>query len=120
MAGERIQVSRLKVGLIAAALLVGALVVWIAWPEQDMLLGGLVRVGALMSALWIAMPGGGREAAWANISKSTMLAFAAIVLAVVLPRFRVMLFPILVAIGVLGYLARQDPERPSTRPDRDR
>lgn len=120
MPEERFHVSRWKVGLIAIALLAGALVVYLFYPEKEMLLGGLIRIGCLMAAIWIAMPGGGREAAWANLSKTTLLGGIAIALAVVFPRFRLTLVPILVVIATLGYLARQSPERPTTRPDRDR
>ena len=57
--------GRLGVGIAAAACLTAAAAVYAVRPDLTLWWAGAMRVGVVMGALWLALPGRGREAAWA-------------------------------------------------------
>lgn len=89
---------RHAIGIIALCLLLGALVLWI-WPQgtaDAALLGAIVRVGAVMAALWLAYPDVERLPAW------TLPAFPVLLLLIaVRPKWFFLLLPILILLAVL-------------------
>ena len=58
--------SRTGVGFAAAVCLIGAAVWYGVRPDQRLWWGGGVRVGLVLTALWFALPGRDRPAAWAG------------------------------------------------------
>ncbi|MFO0918892.1 MAG: hypothetical protein U0872_11330 [Planctomycetaceae bacterium] len=78
MTTRSIPVNRAAVGLIAGACFAAAamLAVASAWiPENSSLVlwqGGCVRIGLLMGAFWLALPGKHQQAAWTDLSPKTI------------------------------------------------
>ena len=58
--------GRFGVGVAAAACLLGAGLCYLVRPDQQLWWAGAMRVGIVMSALWVALPGRKRAAAWAG------------------------------------------------------
>jgi len=74
-------------------------------------LGGFVRVALLMSAFWLALPSGQREAAWANVSPTTFVGL--LVAVVLLPRFpRAVLGMAVVLVPIWVVLRPRKKRRP--------
>jgi len=48
--------QRTILGILSAALLLGALITWLIAPDQYPLWGGMLRVGIVLGAIWIAIP----------------------------------------------------------------
>jgi len=98
---------RHAIGTIALLLLLGAVVLWI-WPVQwggdEALLGALVRVGAVMAALWLAYPDVKRLPAWVLATVPLLLVVLAL-----RPRWFLILLPIVIALAILR------PRLPFTR-----
>ena len=83
-----------------------ALVMWLRGVDEhtELWFAGFIRVGLLMSAFWVALPTGKREAAWANVSPAT---FIGLILAVLLlPRYPRFVIPALVVLAILGFVLR--------------
>ncbi len=118
----KITINRPLVGLIALACLGLSLGLWFKGsvePDDDMVMGGgagaaFFRVGLLMSALWLALPGKGREAAWAKVTPGTFVGLLLAVYAVV--RLKWMAIPILAAFGLLALILKP---RTKYRPPRN-
>jgi hypothetical protein len=115
MSDEKITINRPLVGLSALACLGTAAALWLLNPEgqqTEVWKAGFVRVGLLMTALWIALPAKGREAAWANVSPWTFVGLLLAVVAVIRLQLKVVL-PILVVLVIVGYVLRpRDKKRP--------
>ena len=118
MSQGKIAINRTLVGVLALVCLAAAAGIWRFAPSEDnwkLWQGAFTRVGLLMSAFWIALPSGDREAAWANV---TPLTFAGIILAVagVAARPKIAV-PVLIVLTVIGFLVRPRPKkRPQNRP----
>lgn len=114
-----ISLNRTVIGLmalicgIASAVLLGMMA---TRPENSGLIytqGGLARMALVLGALWLAMPGRNREAAWANISPRflALLLGAAIVMIRIPPRI---LIPLAIVAGVTIIILRPRPKRRPT------
>ena len=91
--------QRQAIGVIALVLLLAAGVLWF-WPlatGHEAVLGGLVRVGAVMAALWLAYPDVKRLPAWGLAVIPVLL-----VLVAVKPRWFLILAPLVIMLAVLG------------------
>lgn len=63
-----------------------------------------VRVGVLMSALWLALPSRTREAAWANVSPRTMIGLCLAIFAIGWrPRFAI---PVIIIAAILAFILK--------------
>jgi hypothetical protein len=72
------------------------------------------RVGLLMGALWLALPGKNREAAWAHVTPNTLLGLFLALLGIAWrPRVAI---PFLIVLGLLAIFIRP---RGKYRPPRD-
>ena len=116
MSEGKITINRTLVGVLALACLLAAGAIWIGAPNDNqwnMWCGAFTRVGLLMSAFWLALPSGGREAAWKDVTPWT---FVGILLAVVglaaRPRVAV---PALIVLAIVGCVLRP---RPKKRPEK--
>jgi len=90
---------RPTIGIIALVLLASALLLWLRpldWGGQQALLAACVRVGVVMSALWLAHPQVSRLPAW---FLPTLLV-AAIVVAI-RPKLIVLAVPLIIALCIL-------------------
>lgn len=122
MSTEKATLNRPFVGFLALALLGTAAVLWIVQLSSTSDGAGLrmwtaacVRVGMLMTALWLALPADGRQAAWAGISKETLIGF--VIAAVALARLQLrVLLPLFVLLVIIGLVLRP---RSKARPRRD-
>ncbi|HUG93306.1 MAG TPA: hypothetical protein VML55_20870 [Planctomycetaceae bacterium] len=122
--GKRTPVSRPLVGIITLALLGTWAGVWILHAagaldadQQPLKMwwAGCGRVGLVMFALWLALPGGGRPAAWANLSKPMLAVFLLIAVVVAVRPVRLAIFlPLLVLLAGASLLLRPRLKR---RPD---
>lgn len=95
-----LEILRLKVGLIAIVLL-GAYGVLYVWPlenaeHQPMVQGALVRIGAVMGAIWLALPDLRRMPIWL-----LSVTIASLALIAVRPKTAVFIIPLLVLFSVL-------------------
>ncbi len=107
MSGSKVEVSRGLVGVIAAACITLALglMFWDSW--ENVWCAAFMRVGMVMSAIWLAMPTAQREAAWANVSPLTLVGlFAALVFVVYSPRRAL---PVVIGALVVGFFLRPRP-----------
>jgi cytochrome bd-type quinol oxidase subunit 2 len=114
MSSEKIAINRTLVGVIAVICLAMYGVMGQTRPDLPMWQAAFGRIGLVMSAFWLALPSKGREAAWANVSRSTLIGLVLGVVGVaVRPKIAV---PVLAVMGVLGYLLRpRGKKRPENR-----
>ena len=87
------------IGIIALVLLLGAAAIWIwplEWSMQDALLGALVRVGAVMGALWLAYDDVKRLPPWIVAVVPLLLLTLA-----VKPKWFLIALPIVIALAIL-------------------
>ena len=90
---------RPTIGIIALVLLASAVLLWLRpldWGGQQALLAACVRLGAVMSALWLAHPQVSRLPGW--IVPTVLV--AAIVVAI-RPKLIVIAVPLIIALCVL-------------------
>ena len=111
MAEQQISVNRTLVGMIAAACLVAGLLIGFVDEFANLWCAAFVRVGLVMAALWVALPSGDREAAWANISPLTLVGI--LLFALVFVRRPLVFLPILIGVALIGFFLR--PRRPPGR-----
>lgn len=118
MSDNKVAVSRPLVGVLALCCLAMAAVVWFVAAdshESQLWLAGFIRVGLVMSAFWIALPTRGREAAWAHVSRGTLIGIVLALLALLRLPFRIVL-PLFVTVAVIGYTLRpRGKKRPRRR-----
>ncbi len=97
--------NRGAVGSIVLACLGGAGAMWASGyaAERQLAFSGLIRVGIFMSAVWLALPGGGRLAAWAGMSPWVMVGLAVGVF--LTPRLKYSI-PLVIGMLVLGAFIR--------------
>lgn len=115
----RIALDRQLVGGGAVLCLVAAAVVWFFEPDlmgkREMVLGGCVRIGLFLTAVWIAMPSRSREAAWARVTPWTFLGLVLLLVGVVLRPKQVL--PVLFLLAIVGWFLRPRGRfRPGGRP----
>ena len=95
--------NRWAVALITLGCFATAVAMWAAGYTEDnrnqLAFAGLIRVGIFMAAVWWALPGGGKLAAWAGMSPWTMVFVAVGVF--LTPRLKYS-GPIVIAMLVLG------------------
>ncbi len=120
MTSKTIPVNRTMVGLIAFGCLgiaigLGFTSNWLPDSNSTALLqGGLARVGLLMGAIWLALPGKNQAAAWANVSPWTLIGLLLAVILTTRIQLRV-LIPAAVVMGVICLVLRPRPKkRPPT------
>lgn len=121
MSTQQIPVHRATVGVIALVCLVvsaGLFAVTYSSPDQGGLVflwGALARVGILMGAVWLVLPGQGQVPAWASLSPKTLVVL--LLAAVLSTRIRPhILIPAALVVGVLVLVLRPRPKhRPSDR-----
>jgi hypothetical protein len=103
MSGQKIAINRTLVGLSALVCLGIAATLLVLYPgseEWSYWQGAFVRVGALMTAFWIALPSRKRDAAWANVSVGTLIGVILAIFGIAYrPRYAVPLIIVVVAIG---------------------
>jgi len=116
----KVTLNRPLVGIIALAC-VGAFATLYftgdssAENKNQMWAAAFLRVGLLMGALWLALPGKGKEAAWAKVSTNTLLGLFLAVLGIAWrPRIAI---PFLLVLGILALFIKP---RTKYRPPRDR
>jgi hypothetical protein len=118
MSNNKVAVSRPMVGVLALGCLATAGAIWAIAPdsqETQLWLAGFIRVGLVLSALWIALPTRTREAAWANVSRGTMIGIVLGVIALARLPLRVLL-PLAVAVSIIGFTLRpRAKKRPTAR-----
>ena len=117
MSDTKITINRTLVGVLALGCLLAGAAIWIGAPDDKqwiMWRGAFTRVGLLMSAFWLALPYGSRDAAWANV---TPWSFLGIILAIVgIARFPRVAVPVLIVLAVAGFVLRPRPKkRPENR-----
>ena len=104
MSERRVVISRPLVAVIAATCLATALVMWLCWPDEGLWYGSFLRVGVLMVVFWWALPAPGQESTWPKISPWTMVAI--VVAIILLPRYKQVIIPLLIALIVVGFVLR--------------
>ncbi len=117
MSDTKITINRPLVGVLALGCLLAAAAILIGAPDDNkwtMWRGAFTRVGLLMSAFWLALPYGSRDAAWANVTPWTFLGIMLAVAGVAArPRVAV---PILIVLAIVGFVLRPRPKkRPENR-----
>jgi hypothetical protein len=95
--------KRRYVGLVALACLGSSLLATITGQFDPFWIGGLLRAGLVLAALWLALPTTTRPAAWARISGWKVAALVAF--GVLIPRLKFLL-PVLIVGMLLGWLIR--------------
>jgi len=101
--GNDLTPNRWAVALITLGCFAAAAAMWTAGYTENnrnqLAFAGLIRVGIFMAAVWWALPGGGKLAAWAGMSPWTMVFVAVGVF--LTPRLKYS-GPIVIAMLVLG------------------
>ncbi|HVW01520.1 MAG TPA: hypothetical protein VHB77_14305 [Planctomycetaceae bacterium] len=92
-------------GVIVAACFVTAAVVYFFFPDQQSVLSASIRIGAVLGALWMALPAPGERIGirWARIAP---LLSVAVVLIVATRKMILVLIPALIVVGILLALLR--------------
>jgi hypothetical protein len=107
------RINKPLVGILAGVCLVVALGTWILYPEQQAVYAALLRVGAVMFALWLALPKPGEEVRWAKLSRYIV---GAVILMVLTKKMILVAIPLFAAAGVLELMLRPRPkQRPGSR-----
>ena len=121
MSQQRIPVRRGLVGLLSLLCLGTGVFLWVqnsgsadSRSMPIMWAAAFGRVGLLLGAFWIAMPTKDREAAWANVSVSTLAGAALALFAIA--RYPRTALPLLAVIAVIGYFVKP---KQKYRPPRD-
>jgi len=108
-------VNRTLAGVLALFCLAASLVIFLNWPHQELWYAGFLRVGVLMVVFWWALPAPGQESSWPKISPWTMVAI--VVAIILLPRYKQVIIPLLIALVVVGFFLRPRPRyRPPPPP----
>lgn len=113
MSDEKIPVNRTAIGVLAGLMLFAAAVMWAMGATQGsagMWQAGCVRVGLVLTAIWIAMPTRNREAAWAHISVGTLLGIGVALFALMRLPLRIVL-PAFVLVATIGIFLRPRQKR---------
>jgi hypothetical protein len=109
MAETQVPVNRTLVGVLSlVCVIAGGVIGWVDSIE-NVWCGSFVRVGLLLGAFWVALPGRNREAAWANVSPWTLV--IALGTAVVFVRRPRIFFAILVLVVIAAFVIRPRPRR---------
>ncbi|QDU78771.1 hypothetical protein Pla110_04750 [Polystyrenella longa] len=109
-------VKRRIVGVFAILSWIAAVVFYVTAPESEVFLGGAVRIGAVMSAIWLALPNKDRAAAWANMSGKWWVTLGISTLAMVI---RPKLAPgILIVLAIISFLWKSKTPKPVARVNR--
>ncbi len=114
MADQQISINRTLVGLIALVCLATGVAIGFADEFANLWCAAFVRVGLVMGAVWVALPSGDREAAWANVSPLTLVAI--LLFALVFVRRPLVFLPIIVGVAAIGFFVRPRRRPPRTRP----
>ncbi len=119
MTSTDVPVNRAMVGVLALVCVGLGAILWLLTGDDtaNMWPGAFIRVGAVMGALWLALPTRDREAAWARVSiwnvLGTLLALIVIVRAR-LPFKLLIPAAVVFAVAILVLRPRQK-ERPGRR-----
>ena len=115
---DRKPISRLLVGLITLGCFASAGYLASNDPGDDqtkLWIAGFVRAGTLMAAFWLALPTKNKPAAWAQVSKKTMVG---IILGIGALAARPRIFgPLFAVVLAVAFFLR--PGRSRHRPNRD-
>lgn len=98
------------VGIIAGLCLAVSLATWFFAPERDAMMAAFLRVGLVMSALWLAMPSKGESIAWAKATPIIGIVIAVVALSRNAAKF---VLPALLVAGVAIAILRPRPKRRS-------
>ncbi|MCA9041666.1 MAG: hypothetical protein KDA65_15040 [Planctomycetaceae bacterium] len=83
-------------------------------PESQIFLASSVRIGLVMSAIWLALPSKEQAAAWAKISSKWWVTLG---VGLVIGLIRPKLAPgILLLFAVIGFLWKPKVQKPSSQP----
>src|SRR5690606_24650794 len=83
MPAKAVPVSRLLVGALAIVCVTTGIAIGFLRSWDGPACAAFLRIGVLLGAVWIALPSGKREAAWANISPWSLVGVVQIALACV-------------------------------------
>ncbi len=118
---DKVTINRTLVGVLALICLISAAAIWLSRRDAGdtdtnarMWQAAFTRVGLVMAAFWIALPSKGREAAWANISKQSLVVILLGLVALTRLKLQIVL-PAVVVLLILGSILRP---RPKNRPVR--
>ena len=115
---EKVEITRLKVGVISVICLLLSLVVYLVEGQNNLWMPGLLRVGVLCAAICLALPGKNQEAAWANVSPAVAwgLLIGLILLTRIQLRYFLLLIPLIATALVIGKLFKPaQKKRPENR-----
>jgi len=110
--------NRTLAGVSALSCLALALAIWTTHPADPswrMWMSGFVRVGLLLSAIWLALPTDSRNAAWTNVTPRSLLVVLLVVVALVRLKLKiVVIFVAVLAVATL-VLRPRGKQRPKNR-----
>lgn len=73
-----VNINRTLIGVIALVLLFAAAVLWTTVGSQNLWTGACVKVGLVMSTLWLAMPSGPVQGNWGQASLGSIVVLLSI------------------------------------------
>ncbi len=95
--------QRLIIGVSGAACLVISAAMWFGLPAHDGVRAALMRVGLVMSALWLALPPQGRNVAW---TKAVPIIVGLVILIVASRKAFLALLPLVVVVALAALFVR--------------
>lgn len=107
-------VNKPLVGIIGLVCLISSAVCFLFFPEQTSAQSATLRIGVVMTALFLALPKAGEQARWERLAP---VIIGAIVLMALAKKMVVVILPLLILIGILLTLFRP---RPKQRPPRSK
>jgi len=106
-------INKPLVGILAIVCLATAGILAIVDPEKQAAIAAFLRVGAVMAALWFALPKPGEEVRWARFAPILLVAVVAIVLT---RKMILVLLPAVIVAGIVLTLLRpKSKRRPRSR-----
>jgi len=111
MSQQNVAVNRTLAGVLAIGCGLAGAALCVLRGTDDQFAAGFIRASLLLGALWCAMPGKNREAAWANVSPYVLIG-AVLAVVLVFRHLRVLL-PIALVLAAIGYFLRPRTRRPS-------
>ncbi len=107
-------INKPLVGIIGLVCLISSAICFAFFPEQTSAQSATLRVGVVMSALFLALPKSGEHVRWERL---TPIFIGVVLLVVFAKRMILVILPLLAVIGILQTFLRP---RPKERPPRSK
>jgi hypothetical protein len=100
-------INKPLVGIIGLVCLIASAVCWAYFPEQTSAQSAFLRIGIVMSALFLALPKAGEHVRWERLAP---IIVGSVVLIALTKRMILVILPLLLVIGIALTIFRPKPK----------